>query len=243
MTEPVELDRTARDLIAAAREDAPPNELVAERLRRSVDRALQLPAPPSRSRSRTAPMLAALGAAALGGALYAGELTRGTAEPPAASQPGPSAAPVSTAPPRVPPAVTHAPAPPPNAVVPEALRPSGDPAPSAAGTARANDTPSGRPEPPRAARSQQLGAEIELLARVNAAVNAGDGRRALELLADYDRRFRPSILGEERAAASVLSLCAAGRKAEARAAAARFARSWPRSPLSGRIASSCAGAE
>jgi hypothetical protein len=96
---------------------------------------------------------------------------------------------------------------------------------------------------PKTSRSQQLGAEIELLARVNAAVNAGDGGRALELLAEYDRKFRPSILAEERAAASILALCAAGRTGEARAAAEQFRRRSPRSPLLGRIAGSCARTE
>jgi hypothetical protein len=78
---------------------------------------------------------------------------------------------------------------------------------------------------------------------VNAAVNAGNGKRALELLAEYDREFRPAILGEERAAASILALCAAGRSAEARAAAKRFSDKWQHSPHSARISKSCAGTE
>ena len=226
MNEPAPLDETARDLIAAGREGVVPNDFVAERLRRSVDRALHGSAPPARSRSRTAPILAALAAAALGGALYANELVS-TKERPAPPKPAPALlAPQS--PPVVP---TAAPTP---ALEPRAIEPAPQEPEQTPTSARAE-----RPPP----RSQQLSAEIELLAGVNAAVNAGDGGRALELLGEYDRTFRPSILAEELAAASVLALCAAGRTREARAAAERFTRNWQRSPLSGRIARSCAGAE
>ena len=227
MNEPVPLDETARELIAAGREGVVPNDFVAERLRRSVDRALHGSAPPLRSRSRTAPILAALGAAALGGALYANELVS-TKERPAPPKPAPAMLAPQSPPAAIP---TAAPAP---TLEPRALEPV-PPAPAQTPTsARAERSPP---------RSQQLSAEIELLARVNAAVNAGDGGRALELLGEYDRTFRPSILAEERAAASVLALCAAGRTREARSAAERFTRNWQRSPLSGRIARSCAGAE
>ena len=229
MSEPAPLDETARELIAAGREGVAPNEFVAERLRRSVERTLRGSAPPARSRSRTAPILAALGAAALGGALYANELARTKQER--------AVLPKSTPPAMLAPQS------------PSAALPTAAPAPPNNGTAAPpNDmtaqTPTGgRAEPPRPSRSQQLSAEIELLARVNAAVNAGDGGRALGLLGEYDLRFRPSILGEERAAASVLALCAAGRTDEARAAADRFAHKWKHSPLLGRIKRSCAGAQ
>ena len=53
----------------------------------------------------------------------------------------------------------------------------------------------------------------------------------------------PGLDGEERAAASVLALCAAGRTSEARAAAKRFSSRWQRSPLSARVSKSCAGTE
>jgi hypothetical protein len=220
MNEPVELDQAARDLIASGREGAVPNEFVAERVRRSVDRALRGSAAPGRSRSRTAAILVAVGAAALGGGLYANELVRTESTPRPKSTP--PAMPVAKAPAPAVPVTTPAPTSEPSAFVPA------PPAPT-----------SGRTEP-RPSRSQQLSGEIELLARVNTAVNAGDGGRALELLGEYDRKFRPSILAEERAAASVLALCAAGRTGEARTAASSFERKWPRSPLLGRIAKSCA---
>ncbi len=92
-----------------------------------------------------------------------------------------------------------------------------------------------------ARRSDDLPGEIALLAQANAATNAGDADRALALLQQYDRRYGAGALREERAAAGVLALCAADRIDAARAAAEHFRKRWPRSPLSGRIAASCAG--
>jgi hypothetical protein len=229
MNEPAPLDQSARDLVADGREGVAPNEFVAERLRRSVARTLSGTAPPARSRSRSAPILVALGAAVLGGALYANELVRREER-------------VAPAPNIAPTAVQTASKPASAPLVPVI------PGPETSDPVAPNDpsvrTPSSvRAMQPKTSRSQQLGAEIELLARVNAAVNAGDGGRALELLAEYDRKFRPSILAEERAAASILALCAAGRTGEARAAAEQFRRRSPRSPLLGRIAGSCARTE
>jgi len=221
MNETDEFDRTARDVIEAGREGALPNEFAVERIRRGVSRSLHASARPMRSRNRTAPILAALGAAALGGALYATELVRTKDEQPPTVTPVP-AAPAPRAPLAAPPA--RAPEPPSEAT------PSEPAPPPASGKIPAS-------------RSQKLAAEIDLLARVNAAVNAGEGTRALGLLAEYDREFRPGLLGEERAAASVLALCAAGRTSEARAAAKRFGSRWQRSPLSARVSKSCAGTE
>jgi hypothetical protein len=225
-----ELDRAARDVIEAGREGVAPNEFVAERIRRAVHRTLQGSTRPARSRIRTVPILVVLGAAALAGALYATELVR-TTEAPA---PVPKHAPVTRAP-RAPlaspPAVVGAPSSRATVIAPE---PAAEPARN-----RSSDRASAAPS----SRTQRLAAEIELLARVNAAVNAGNGKRALELLAEYDREFRPAILGEERAAASILALCAAGRSAEARAAAKRFSDKWQHSPHSARISKSCAGTE
>jgi hypothetical protein len=230
MNEPVPLDRTARDVIEAGREGVVPNEFVAERIRRAVNHALHGSAPPARSRNRTAPILAALGAAALAGALYATELARTSEEQPPVVKPAP-VAPAPRAPVASPPIATPEPSSEAKALVP------------ATPPASARISTGDRAIAPPSARSQKLAAEIDLLARVNAAVNAGEGTKALALLAEYDREFRPGILGEERAAASVLALCAAGRTTEARAAAKRFYNRWQRSPLSARVSKSCAGAE
>ena len=227
-----ELNRAAHEVIEAGRDGVPPDDLTAERIRRAVDRALQGPAAPVRSSSRMRPMLLALGAAAFAGALYAASSLSGAG---LFESPAPPAAP-----------------PKPAAVVPPApklLAPLAAPERASQGTPIASERP---PESVRApaghrsnrgstARSQTLAAEIALVARVNAAVNAGSGAKALELLAEYDREFRPGMLGEERAAASVLALCAAGRTAEARAAAQRFHARWQRSAHAPRLAKSCAG--
>src|SRR5687767_10121360 len=91
MSEPVELDQAARDLITAGREGAAPNDFVAERLRRSVNRVLSGSAPPARSRSRLVPVLVTLGAAVLGGALYASQELATPSEPAAAPKFAPPA--------------------------------------------------------------------------------------------------------------------------------------------------------
>jgi len=230
MNEPLELDRAARDVIEEGRAGVVPNEFAAERIRRAVNRELLGSAPPARSRHRLVPILAALGAAGLAGALYAAELAWTAKEP----APVMKTAPVAPAP--------RAPLAPPRVAAPEPeseASPLVPATPPASARISSGDRANGAPS----SRSQKLAAEIELLARVNAAVNAGEGARALALLAEYDREFRPAILGEERAAASVLALCAAGRTAEARAAAKRFYSRWQRSPLSARVSKSCAGAE
>jgi len=225
-----ELNRAARDVIDAGREGVAPNAFTAERIRRAVDRSLAGSAPPARSSKRVTPLLVAFGAAALAGALYATELVRTSNDEPHAPVPT-----LVLAPPSPRPLVAASPgAPPAPSAEASAVAPAQESA-RVPSTERASSAPS--------ARSQRLAAEIALLARVNAAVNAGQGARALELLAEYDRTFKPGLLGEERAAASVLALCAAGRTTEARAAAKRFSSRWQRSPLSGRIAKSCAGTE
>ncbi len=223
-----ELDTAARGVIDAGRDAIAPSEFTAERIRRAVNRKLAASVPPARPRNRMVPILAAVGTAALAGALYATELVWKSDERP----PEPKVAPVTPGP--------RAPASPrPAAKEPSSAAQAVPPVASETARAPAPD----RTNPAPSSRSQRLSAEIELLARVNAAVNAGDGTRALRLLAEYDREFRPAILAEERAAASVLALCAAGRTSEARAAAKRFSSRWQRSPHSARISKSCAGTE
>jgi hypothetical protein len=248
MTDDVQLDRTARDLIDAGREGARPSPLAVERVRRAV--ALELGgggrerSPRSKFRAAAKLLVPAL---AIGGALYAAERARTW---------GDGSAPVKE--------VQQAPSPSPKSAParPEPLAQAADSASAlaAGGAARSGPLGSARvavKAPPSTSpvvapsglagtsgpspRADQLGAEIELLARANSAVNAGDAGRALVSLREYDRRFGAGILREERAAASVLALCAAGRTREARAEAERFVRGWPRSPLLSRIEGSCAG--
>jgi hypothetical protein len=96
-----------------------------------------------------------------------------------------------------------------------------------AATARAS-------RPPGAA----LRPEIELLERVQAALKHGDGAAALRALDSHATADR--VLLAERQAARILALCLVGRVAEARQAAAAFARQHPDSPQREAIAGSCA---
>ncbi|WP_437571417.1 hypothetical protein [Sorangium sp. So ce542] len=127
-------------------------------------------------------------------------------------------------------------------------------APVAPGPAEAREEREERPAPsPRAAApsrsaSPASGAldsrfeeDAKLLRDVRAALGAGKGEEALKML--EARRANPTegVLGQERAAAHVLTLCRLGRTAEARAASERFLRQHPRSPLGERIRRACAG--
>ena len=67
-------------------------------------------------------------------------------------------------------------------------------------------------------------------------------KRALALLADYDRRPGAAMLSQERVVTGILVSCAAGRTDAARVEARQFRTRWPRSPLGARVDGSCAGA-
>lgn len=83
--------------------------------------------------------------------------------------------------------------------------------------------------------------ETRILRESNAALQAGDGARALALLDSHARSFPNGVLGEERNAQRIFALCKIGRLEEARAAAARFAKDSPESPMAKQVRSSCAG--
>jgi hypothetical protein len=84
--------------------------------------------------------------------------------------------------------------------------------------------------------------ETALLGEANAALARGDVKRALSLLADYDRRPGAAMLSQERVVTGILVSCAAGRTDAARVEARQFRTRWPRSPLGARVDGSCAGA-
>jgi hypothetical protein len=79
--------------------------------------------------------------------------------------------------------------------------------------------------------------EIASVRAAHEALRAGNGAAALQILEQQGKK--PGVLDEERAAARVLALCAAGRAAEARAEAARFVATYPRSPQVARVSSAC----
>ncbi|MCB9524675.1 MAG: hypothetical protein H6702_15060 [Myxococcales bacterium] len=117
--------------------------------------------------------------------------------------PEPPAPPIQPEPPRAEPPVRPARRPPPRRVAPPVPR-----------------TPRTDPD---------LAAERALLAQVAVALGAGDSAVALTGLRDHARRFPKGRLTEERAVFQVRALQLAGRTAEARAAAERFLRRYPKS--------------
>jgi hypothetical protein len=84
-----------------------------------------------------------------------------------------------------------------------------------------------------------LSAETRRLREAHGALQGGDPERALSLLDEQSAAYAQGELREERAAARVLALCNLGRIDEAKAAADRFLRDNPRSPLSDRIRKGC----
>ncbi|WP_441290788.1 hypothetical protein ACSRUE_09965 [Sorangium sp. KYC3313] len=196
---------------------------------------------------------ALIGAVAFAGGFFTGRATVDV-PPPASAAPQASA-----------PAVTPPAAPPP-AVTPPAAAPAAAPAPMAAPSraaravasapprpldpgaedaARAPSTGGGEREPARPRGGQPatpstLAAEMALLREAQDAVRDGDPSAALDRLDDLGARFPEGQLREERMAARVLALCAAGRAPEARAEAERLLGEAPGSVHMGRVRASCA---
>lgn len=88
--------------------------------------------------------------------------------------------------------------------------------------------PTGRRSPPT---QTSYAAELALLQRAQAAYARTDATAALALLAEHRRRFPDGRLAEEREGLRVRALASAGRREEARRAAAAFAKRFPRSVL------------
>jgi hypothetical protein len=83
-----------------------------------------------------------------------------------------------------------------------------------------------------------LAAEVEVMHEVESSLRAGKPADALALLDAPQGNER--FMGEERAAARVVTLCQLGRVESARAEAARFLHDRPRSPLAARVRATCA---
>jgi hypothetical protein len=82
---------------------------------------------------------------------------------------------------------------------------------------------------------ESYAAELDLLKRAQAAYAERDFADALVLVAKHAQRFPKGRLAEEREALRVRSLAGAGRRVEARRAAAAFADRFPRSVLMPRL--------
>jgi hypothetical protein len=235
-----ELSRKSRALFAEARR-AGPSEAARARVRAGVEaKVAAIAAGAAAGAALEAKALAAGGAAATGlgtKLLIAGAvsaligvggsavvLTRRTTPAPreASAIVAPSAAPAPPAPP---------PAAPP-------LEETASPAPS----------PPPRPAPVRASASASaapaqppsIAAELARLREAQAALKDGDPERSLRALDELSAQHPDGALREERMAARVLALCAAGRVDEARVAASRFLAESPRSVQADRVRGSCA---
>jgi hypothetical protein len=123
----------------------------------------------------------------------------------------------------------------------EAPTPTPMPTPSPMPSPSPSPTPTLAPTPTPTARADTLAAEARDLRQVQRALQDGDAVRALGLLDAQAGRYPGGVLAEERAAARVVALCQAGRQAEAAPAISAFLRTYPRSPLVGRVRSACRG--
>jgi hypothetical protein len=103
------------------------------------------------------------------------------------------------------------------------------------------ESPGTRRAPPseKPAASETLEAELDLLHDAQAKWRNRDPNAALALLAEHRKLYPKSELRLEREALRVLSLCAAGRTAEAREVASRAFKNAPRSPLRASVEASC----
>ena len=103
----------------------------------------------------------------------------------------------------------------------------------------------GTPERPRASRAaaavtaDSIRAERALLATAHAALRDGDAGAALAILDTHADRFPRGALAEERTAARVRALCAAGRRTDAAAIRDHFLKRWPRSVHADRVRGDC----
>lgn len=108
-------------------------------------------------------------------------------------------------------------------------------------SAPAGDMPGTGTFPEVPAKTSDLSLEARALSLVQRAVREGRSSEALALLDQQERDFPHGELRQERVAARVVALCAAGRAGEARALAAGFLARAPRSPLAARMRTTCAG--
>jgi len=82
--------------------------------------------------------------------------------------------------------------------------------------------------------------ELELVRAAEEDLHRGNPGRALEILAEHERRFPDGMLWEEREVTRILALCQIGNAAAARAQAQRFIVRAPASPFADRVRQGCA---
>jgi hypothetical protein len=84
-----------------------------------------------------------------------------------------------------------------------------------------------------------VAAEVALLRRASASLQAGDPRAALAAVNEHARRFPNGALAEERDTERIVALCALGQLDDAQRARARFERMYPASSHEGRVRAAC----
>lgn len=82
--------------------------------------------------------------------------------------------------------------------------------------------------------------EVKLVSAAQAALRSGDTKRSFELLAQHAARFPGGKLVTLREVTHMMTLCQAGRRAEARRQASTFLANKPSSPFAERVKSICA---
>lgn len=94
--------------------------------------------------------------------------------------------------------------------------------------------PSARPAPARSIKE-----ELELVRSAQQALNRGEPRAALTLLAEHARKYPSGALWQDREASRVFATCRLGDAAGARALADAFVRRAPHSPFVDRVRGAC----
>jgi len=223
-SKPSALSPAVEALVAAERVPSPQPEAVRARaLSRAREALLHAPAAPQSLPGARAGVSRVVMAAAAGIALVAGVATvahlMGRAAP--GSPSGASTQQVASTPSVPPPAVPEA-APSLEVVT----RPSATPA---AVASTEGSSPSHRPIP--SSRQDSGPEELQLLNRARQADAHGDYAGALVIVSEHERSYPAGRLSEEREVLRVKALVGLGRGGEARRAAARFHRQFPRSVL------------
>jgi hypothetical protein len=241
-----DLDPLGRALLDTARAARPS---AAARARIDAGLAARLAAPPASPPDPPAPPAAApAGIAGLAagplaklvvlGALLgagAGAIAWLRPAPPVQAQLVAAPTPSAVAPP--PPQPSAAPSAPPEPTPPATVASSASPA---RGPARRRDTPAPPASVDPPAPPASLEGELALLRGAQRSLKGGDGAEALAQLDALAQRYPTGVLREERLAARVLALCAAGRVEEAREAGRRFVAELPASVQAPRVRASCA---
>jgi hypothetical protein len=82
-------------------------------------------------------------------------------------------------------------------------------------------------------------AELRLIGEASRAIREGRTDEARSTLAEHEKRYSNTALGQERAGLDLLARCAEGNSEQTRRAAEALLRSSPKSPLAGTIRREC----